>query len=468
MRIAIWTERAWALGRIHEEIIRCIPEHLFTFFDWRSIEDCEKYFATYQSYDILLGNTAILFLSDKFGIKLQPNYLWRTLAVLHCPVLNHEFYDERVPFKNGPEYLGVSPQCCVSIGTDLHKPVKVCPFGINPMHFPKGSAPKNLRVAGVTALNVHKNCDLVRNICKRANLELIVADNTKEHKDLYPFDVFLCASTLDAGPLGNFEAAALGIPVLSTRVGNWAYVKDAIFFETEDEALSILSRWKAVPEERIAYAERVRDEIHSKWTNDILIRTHLLPVLDSFGTCIDLLDIGAMHSGSRRSIHVDPRANPDKHNGIVEYAALVETPLEPVVYFSTRTSPEWIQGCARIGQPHPACLSKMPDHTMNPQKALWYASERATQQDLVRIMTVKELVLKYRLRFIDELSLVVEGYEVYILQALLREVQSGLAIRKLKILWNELTNDHEKSFCKYLLRDYTLEVCGSFLTCTLL
>jgi len=449
MRIAIWTEKAWALGRIHEEIVRCIPEHQFSFFDWRSKEECEVFFATYQSYDILLGNTAILFLTEKFGKRLDPDYIHRCLAILHCPVLHHEFYDERIPFTKGPTYLGVSPECSMSIANVLRVPVKACPFGINPHHFPRLDSKASFEVAGVTAMSKYKNTDLLQRVCDKVGLSLRPCDPKDANKDLYSsFDVFLCASPLDAGPLGNFEAAALGIPVLSTRVGNWAYVPNALFFETEEEAVAILQKWKEWPDERVAYAQRLSNEIHSAWTNDILIRTHLLPVLESFGFCTDVLDIGASVRGTHRSIHVDPLAREEKHLGRIERAAIVETPVEPVVYFSSDTEPDWIQGCARVGHRHPSC--------------------KTSTMAIARVMTFREVLVKYQIRYIDQLSLVVEGYEVYIVQAVLREISNGLFVRKIKLLWNELTNEHEKAYCKYILRDYPCEVSGSMLVCTLL
>jgi hypothetical protein len=268
------------------------------------------------------------------------------------------------------------------------------------------------------------------------------------HKELYSsFDVFLCASTLDAGPLGNFEAAALGIPVLSTAVGNWKYVKSALFFQTEEQAVDILTRWQTNAHERISYAHKVRDEVHAAWTNDVLIRTHLLPVLESFGYCVDVLDIGATVRGTPRCIHVDPLAHPDKHRGRIERAAIVETPLEPVVFASSETHPEWIRGCARIGQIHPSCKTATPS--------------------IVRIMTLAELVRKYNIRYIHEVVLVVEGYEVYIVQALLRCIENGLYVRSLRLLWNELTSEHEKAYCRYLLRDYSHTCEPSMFVCSL-
>jgi len=446
MRVAIWTEKAWALGRIHEEIVRCIPEHEFTFFDWRVMEENDSFISTYRDYDVILGNTAILFLPKSLQ---NLDYIYRCLCISHCPVLDHVFYTEKVPYTRGPTYMGVSPECCNAVMSVLNEPVKVCPFGINATHFPKGPCPRTFAIAGVTGLNDHKNTQLLARACARLGLQLLpcTPKDFTAHKELYSsFDVFLCASAMDAGPLGNFEAAALGIPVLSTRVGNWKYVKSAKFFETEDQAVDILARWHSCPEERIRYAETVRDEIHSLWTNDLLIRTHLLPVLESFGYCADILDIGASLPGTLRSIHVDPLASTN-HAGRVERAAIVETPLDPVIFTSTESHPDWIQGCARIGHPHPSCKTAKPG--------------------IVRIMTLAELVRKYNLRYVDEVVLVVEGYEVYIVQALLRCMRNGLVVRTLRLLWNELTSEHEKAFCKYLLRDYAFAAEPSMLVYTL-
>lgn len=456
MKIAIFSEVNWAFGRIHNEMIRCMPEHDFEYFDWKLVPVLEDFASRYTDFDVIIGNTEILTAAPFAGRAIPLAYAARCLAILHCPILEHAYYTERVFTTLGPTYMGVSPSCCAALSTILCRAVPVTPFGINPHDFPKRIPPVGLLVAGLTAASgQHKNIHLISEICNVSGLSLKPMTRANgeiftQHSKLYDgIDLFLCASSFDAGPLGNFEAAALGIPVLSTAVGNWCYVKSALCFKTPTDAAQIISFWRANPDARIRYATAVRDEVHALWTNDQLMRSFLVPTLEGFGRSIDLLDIGASLEGSSKSIHVDPLANPANHRGFIEYAAVVETPLDPVLFYTEQQVPSWLPGCARVGSVHPSC-----DNVKTLCKP-------------IRIVTLASLVRKHRLRYIDCLNLVVEGYDVYLLRALNEQRRQGLLVRTIRLLWNELTNVHERALCKLELQDFDITIGGHWLEATL-
>lgn len=455
MKIAIFSETNWAFGRIHTEMIRCMPEHDFEYFDWTLVSAGQDLASRYADFDIIVGNTGILYGAPFQGSCIPLAYAARCLAISHCPVLDHEHYKETVLTTLGPTYMGVSPECCASLSSVLRKAVPVTPFGINPVDFPPHDPPPTLLVAGLTASVKYKNVHVASEICNASGLSLkaITRNDAQvftQHSKLYDgIDIFLCASSLDAGPLGNFEAAALGIPVLSTAVGNWSYVKSALCFKTPTDAAQIISFWRGNPEARIRYATTVRDEVHALWTNDQLMRSFLVPTLEAFGRSIDLLDIGASLEGSSKSIHVDPLANPANHRGFIEYAAVVETPLDPVLFYTEQRVPSWLPGCARVGSVHPSC-----DNVKTLCKP-------------IRIVTLASLVRTHRLRYIDCLNLVVEGYDVYLLKALNEQRRQGLLVRTIRLLWNELANVHERALCKLELQDFDITIGGHWLEATL-
>lgn len=436
MRIAIWSESKWALARIHSDIARILQnvnkDYEFEFFDWGRIEHSQRFFQTYDTFDIIVGNTAILFspVEMKFMHNLPMKYLARCLVILHCPVLNHGTFTEKILTNEYSIFTGVSPSCCLTLAETLNAPVPWTPFGVSTELFPKRDVPKQLRIAGFVGRTNLKGLNIFESICKRTNLEprTLSGFDYAANSNIYNnIDILICCSPFEAGPLGNFEAAALGIPVLSTKVGNWSFVKTAKFFDTEDEAVDIITRWQAngtfVP-----YSSSLQQDVRNNWSNETLIPKTLGRIIDSFGHSIDLLDIGANYIGTSRSIHVDPIRFRNDHNGTLEQVAIIETAMEPVAYYTDDQEPVWIRGCISVGQPHPSLIAGK--HTIKTVPVIQ--------------TTLDALVKKHKLRFIETVSIVVEGYDTIIAKALLQLIlRRTVFVQTVKMLTNSLHSPDE-------------------------
>lgn len=450
MRIAIWSESKWALARIHSDISRILSDkHEFVFFDWGQCDQSQKFFETYETFDIILGNTAILFspIEMKFMQELPKKYLARCLVILHCPILNHGTFTEKLCINNLSTFTGVSPKCCSILSDASQKPIPWTPFGVSTELFrkkePTNITPK-LKIAGFVGRTNLKGLDTFMSICKRTNLVpyTISGYDYQFNADIYAnIDILICCSPFEAGPLGNFEAASLGIPVLSTKVGNWSFVKSAKFFSTEDEAVEIINRW-SLNETFVPYSIALQQDVRTNWSNEVLIPKTLGTLIDEFGICIDLLDIGANYVGSSRSIHVDPLRVLWNHNGTIERVAILETPLEPVAYYTDDEFPLWIRGCTSVGSVHPSLIS---------------GNHNIKSVPIVHT-TLDKLIRKHNLRYIDMVSIVVEGYDTTIATELLNLIiQKKVFVKTVKMLTNSLhdSNDVKLVTEKYIQHGYT-------------
>jgi glycosyltransferase involved in cell wall biosynthesis len=108
------------------------------------------------------------------------------------------------------------------------------PFGADLVSFPSRKPPKTLQTAGFVG-HVDTNIDyesvkrpnMFASICRMSDIKPIyVYGQTPESPEgLYQgIDVLICCSVYESGPLGIFEAAAMGIPVLTTAVGNSKFI----------------------------------------------------------------------------------------------------------------------------------------------------------------------------------------------------------------------------------------------------
>ena len=91
--------------------------------------------------------------------------------------------------------------------------------------------------------------------------------------------MLICCSEFEAGPLGLFEAAASGIPILTTRVGNAQFIKGVETFTTAQEAVDRINYWNNNLEKLKTYTDRVTHEVRTNWNMEVLIKKHLSPLL---------------------------------------------------------------------------------------------------------------------------------------------------------------------------------------------
>jgi hypothetical protein len=432
MKIAIWSEGRWALNRIHDSIAKYTVGHEIHFFDWMHPNENTLFFQTWESFDLILGNTAITFLPKDTGyLSAMPRtYLAKCLAFLHCPVIDDPtgYHTERVQ-SDLPEYIAVSSGAKDALERRGLKSSYV-PFGVDTEVFKKLPSVRTLTTAGFVGRGSPiKNPELFYDICTSAGLTGIqLYDRTPE--TLYSdIDILISCSAFECGPLGNFEAAAMGLPVLSKKVGNWARVKSAKFYDTKEEAVSMLKHWKDNPVDLYMYALEVHTEVVSLWNNKSLIQNYLQPILDAFGTVFDFVEIGSADYNTlcdpkKKGLLVEPLDHLAKNlTNIVECSAIYEGPEKIVPIYYTTDHHDWRRGCNKILEPHPTVPYTHVKH--------------------VPTLSMQALFEKYKIRYIDLLKISTEGYDAMILRAVLL-LLSKVHVHSIHVLMNELTSQNDK------------------------
>jgi glycosyltransferase involved in cell wall biosynthesis len=116
-------------------------------------------------------------------------------------------------------------------------------------------------------------------ICKQVGAEPVYLID-REGADIYKdIDLLICCSQFEAGPLGIFEAAACGVPVLTRPVGNAQLVKGIATFDTVDDAVAQIRAWNSSIDTLRAHAAAVTAEVRTNWSMEKLIARHIVPLV---------------------------------------------------------------------------------------------------------------------------------------------------------------------------------------------
>ena len=285
-KVAVWSETKWAFGRITNAIKKYIPGRVDV-YDWTNGEDNGALWnnGKWKEYDSIISNTSLLRLKALYGFEPCEDMLKRFVVIGHCPrfegmTLFKETLDGHSPLSR---YGGVSQETCQEMkkyGVDA----VYTPFGADTDVFPwthKVTGPiRRLGIIGtvgdIEEYNRIKGFDMFVDICRRGGFEPVYIFGRDGKSELYDgIDALICCSQLEGGPLGIFEAASCGVPVLTRRVGNAQYVKGIALFDTADEALGILDIWNGNVDGIRAYTKAVTSEVRINWSMRTLITKHL-------------------------------------------------------------------------------------------------------------------------------------------------------------------------------------------------
>ena len=312
-KVAVWCETKWALGRIGNAIKKYIPN--VDIYNWGSVEDNSILWASdkWKEYDAIISNTTLHTLKQLYGFEPSEDMLRRFVIIAHCPRFEGMSYFKETLDGHSKlsRYGGVSQETCLEMkkyGVDA----AYVPFGADTDVFPlthKVTGPiqrlgiigELKRASNQTEMDEYskiKGFNMFSDICVRGGFESVEIFG-REGTDMYSnIDALICCSELEGGPLGIFEAASCGIPVLTRRVGNAQYVKGIATFDTAEEALQILASWNKNVEALRVCTNNVTNEVRNNWSMYALITRHLLPLIDNSYT-MDISDIPVvyMHNG---------------------------------------------------------------------------------------------------------------------------------------------------------------------------
>jgi glycosyltransferase involved in cell wall biosynthesis len=284
LKVAIWGETIWAIGRIHRAIQKYLDCARVDMYDWSNGESNNRLFTTaWKDYDRIVTKSDIFKLEEMFGLKLPDGILSKLVVISHCPDLDHLYFKEHIEIRDGPVYTGVSKETCEALRKKgVRAPIWV-PFGADTEIFKNTHvfSPNEIKRIGMICVQGHnseynsvKRPDMFEEICQRVGATPVyICNRLTEDATLYSdIDLLISCSEFEAGPLGIFEAASCGVPVLTRPVGNAKYIEGIRTFNTADEAVDIIKSWNETS--LCVYRDAITHEVHTNWSMKKCIRDY--------------------------------------------------------------------------------------------------------------------------------------------------------------------------------------------------
>jgi glycosyltransferase involved in cell wall biosynthesis len=293
-KVAIWSEKNWAFGRIHNAIIKHMKKDFdFTYFDWSDSTDNNNlwYDKVWKKYDVVLGNSSVVWHQVERGWlpNLEQEYLNKCVPVIHASVFNHPNYCERLINTNGPLFCGITPQIVENIQNEgVH--AELTPIGVDTELFPWTRKVKKIIRAGfigkpdgggVQSIKEVKRPDMFFDICNSAGIEPVFIHSKSLHDNLYDdIDLLMYTSVHEGVATGICEAGSCGIPVITTKVGYSLYLKNIKTFETIEEAVAIINEFNSNENLLVEYSKNLTEEIRNEWNWKIICEKYWKPVFE--------------------------------------------------------------------------------------------------------------------------------------------------------------------------------------------
>ena len=275
-RIALWTETIWAIGRISRAIQKYVRDAEVDIYDWSDGRRNNLLFTkTWKNYDYIVTKSDIFKLKDMFGYDLPDGILQKLVVISHSPNLDHPYFREYIEVHEGPVYAGVSQETCDALRRIGIRDVHWVPFGADTDIFQLTHSIRPIRRIGCICVKGHshpqynevKRPDMFEDICRRVGAEPVyICNRLTEDATLYQdIDLLVSCSEFESGPLGIFEAAACGVPVLTRRVGNVQNLQSVCIFSDVDDAVKQIQEWKDI-DKLTTYRDAVTHEVRTEWS----------------------------------------------------------------------------------------------------------------------------------------------------------------------------------------------------------
>ena len=287
-RVLVWGPTDWAIGRISRAIQKYVPG--VDMIDWRDSERTHAVFDSdlWKVYSCIITKSDFLDFEVLFN-RTPPDGLFdRVLVISHCPRDEDAYFHEKIIVRPGVTYAGVSRDVCSILERCGVPTAHWTPFGVDTDVFPHvyTDVPKRIERIGfmcdqdvMNAQEAYRACkrpDMFESICQRVGATPVYITGRDDPRTMFEdIDLLVCCSEFEAGPLGVFEASAMGKPVLIRRVGNAQLIKDIATFETVEDAVTQIASWNAFPVSLRLYAEYITRCVRSEWSMETLITQHL-------------------------------------------------------------------------------------------------------------------------------------------------------------------------------------------------
>jgi glycosyltransferase involved in cell wall biosynthesis/SAM-dependent methyltransferase len=269
-KTAIWTDTTWAMGRIATSISKTIPGGA-DIYDFR----------TTPIVPILERYSRVIAKSDVFYVDIPEHLKKKLVVTFHCPTFTDEYFREHFVYWPGVTYTGVSQETCDELRRHGVPAPIWTPYGADldifkNTHVIDGPI-KRIGITGgyhphVSSQYIEvKGLRLFEELCSRVGAEpvfLLDRTDAEIYKDI---DLLVCCSKFEAGPLGIFEAAACGVPVLTRPVGNAQLIDGIALFDTIDEAVIQIQSWNQLPRSLYTYTKHITREVREQWSMQKLL-----------------------------------------------------------------------------------------------------------------------------------------------------------------------------------------------------
>lgn len=403
--VAIWTEKKWAFGRIHEAIIDELKyEFNFVFYDWSNVNDNNDLWTQWEMFDLIIGNSMISVSPVKLGYipEITESLQKRLLPVVHSELMNHDHYCEQVIFPyDAVRYCGITPSVCEIVKqASKNTYVPLLPIGVNIDHFKQFKKIQKIKKIGFIGRYLRdkhvqnmKRPEMAKEIADKCGLEIEFIHSKPHtlHSKLYEnIDLLLVTSTVEGAGLMICEAAACHVPVVSTKVGYAKILKNIKTFETVDEAVAIIESIKNDPSE---YIDKLSFEVRTEWNWSKLAHEYWKPVMERTvhntilqenarksdenklttlleKKFLDFIEIGTsdfdteiQKKNSKIGLSIDPLQFyldrlPEKYgclklnNAVSDYNGDISISYIPLNLIQKYNLPDWIKCCNRVNGYH--------------------------------------------------------------------------------------------------------------------
>lgn len=266
MKIFIFSDTHWSLGRVHRDVMKQL-QYEVRYIDWSGY-DWNSFYNNYNWCDKFITNL----ISYKTLNPTFPQIDWKKGIFLSHGFVEHEnaTYNENLKY-------GMTSDSLVNLFPNTVKPF-LMPNGVDPENFnyiPKDGTLTNLGWCGADHV-WWKQVNWAHDISKQTNTPLKLATRLSydELKDWYnTIDLLLVTAVPNAhqetGPLPPFEAIVSGVPAIGTPVGNFRHVPGPKFTNVQ-EAIELVNYYKSNPEELKKLAILQYDYVMANYTYKVL------------------------------------------------------------------------------------------------------------------------------------------------------------------------------------------------------
>lgn len=294
-RIAVWSDKERALGRMHRNLSDALKDkYHIDIINYNDVTESSTFITNgWKNYYRILGNTSIIWAPCEMNYvkKLDSSYISRCRPVCHIPKFNNERFRESLDESLvNVNIAGISNEVCEMIKTNRHCSVSKVSTFVDCKAFPlvfKPTSVKTLGFIGKPHKSVfgkfvdgkleptkRKQYDIVRRpelfmeIARETdcNTKYIFNKTNEITYELYrDVDLMVCTSIWEGGPVSLLEAAACGCGVISTSVG--VIREHDVFktFETVEEAIEIVKHFKENPLDFIEYRKKVTNYVRERF-----------------------------------------------------------------------------------------------------------------------------------------------------------------------------------------------------------